>query len=466
MPWPGGRSGPPRLSREASESLMEREKSWKSNFPKNPRERENSLKFLRLTVFRDRRTIPARDSPERQRRVFLTVGAAAADRKSFSKGVEIMLAIVVGFCAAWLGDGPSLNQPRPTLAQPTPSVVIQISGVQEQPPTATLIPPSPLPEFFVDETPQIQFEFSQIESCSDSDVHPPAPPAELEPTTRMGLDFDYGECAETGCDDEACPAPMESPKTVSQLHQLRTAIELLKAAGMPGHAEHLQEQYRTSAASLRDQLRQELATKQVELQRLEEEIRVLKSELAESDETAARAAESNRSPTIVGLQATGVLEFAAPRTDEQNAETAPIRVINPSFYVGDVPAHVQEAWNRATAPRFADRATNIAPQSYVPPAGGSRFHILRLLPADELPRMVIAPPSDTDDSGIFLQTPPSADPSPFRLIPSPRSGNRPATRFPNVLKPTPEPDLEPLLDVLPPAPLPAQGKESDDDPVT
>lgn len=120
--------------------------------------------------------------------------------------------IALGIVGAWLSAGPGLNEPRPQSAQPLPSVVVPAAA------EAAFIPPAPLPELGIL---QIHFELAAPESCQDSRVHPPAPPAELDTVDLGGLLLESNnhvirtgafEIHLVGADDAEesaeCPAPI------------------------------------------------------------------------------------------------------------------------------------------------------------------------------------------------------------------------------------------------------------------
>lgn len=198
-------------------------------------------------------------------------------------------------CAAGFGadPAPSLNQPRPQTARPMPSSVVPVSHsfVVDESARFADIPPAPLPEFFDVEAPQIQFEFSRPESCTDSQVCPPAPPAELETaesSRSIGMfrlqpykvQISLTEAQVFGCGELElnCP-PAELPLTKAQIRHLRQAIEHLEAAGMAEAARELREQHQSAQNQLRQRQQRELDSKKEELKRLTEEVERLKADL-------------------------------------------------------------------------------------------------------------------------------------------------------------------------------------------
>lgn len=399
-----------------------------------------------------------------------------------------MLAIVLGLCTAWLGIEPSLNQPRPQAAQRVMNIVVPVAYWDEEVPT--FIPPAPLPEFSVDEGPQIRFEFSRIESCSDSDDHPPAPPAELDCVIRRGIDLDFNCCDDVTCDAEceteaayspACEASYERPTTVQQLHHLRTAIEHLNAAGMPELTNQLREQYRESVARLREKIQQELEANESEVIRLQQEIQLLKSELngvnsLKNADDQDQAAACQRTPMVVILNdetLQGLIEpTETPGPTPQEPRNSPDFLINPAFYAGGAPQHIQEKWDRAMHGALPKRITSTeSPQWVSPPAApppmkfrgqGQKFHILRFVPDESFPKLMIEPPAHLDDSGILLPAPAAKQEDIQTVSPTLRLHLR--RQAP--VKRTPKSDAAATLEVLPPAPVPEEERSTKDDPET
>lgn len=342
-----------------------------------------------------------------------------------------MLAIALGCCTAWLGIEPSLNQPRPQAAQRVMNIVVPVAYWDEEDPT--FIPPAPLPEFSDDEGPQIRFEFSRIESCSDSDDHPPAPPAELDCVIRRGIVHDFNGCDNVTCDADyeaeaadsrACEARYERPTTVQQLHHLRSAIEHLSAAGMPELTNHLREQYQDSVVRLREKIQQQLEANESEVIRLQQEIQLLKSELngvnsLQNADDPDQAAACQRTPMVVILNdetLQGLIEPTdAPGPTPQESRNSSDFLINPAFYAGGVPQHIQEKWDRAMNGAPAKQITSTALPKWVSPSAaqppvksqgqGQKFQILRFIPDESFPKLLIEPQAHLDDSGIVLQAP-------------------------------------------------------------
>jgi hypothetical protein len=201
--------------------------------------------------------------------------------------------IALGWCAAWLGDGPALNQPRPVAAQPAPSIVIPAGHFDDvRQPDLAFVPPAPLPEFYFDQIPRLRFELSKPESCTDSIVCPPAPPAEKETSQRPMFRLDHDSrtdrtrlfpsepldtCAAESRADSARRIPAGSPEIFDQLHHLQSAIRHLEAAGRDQLAQSLRQEYRTSVAQLHHEIERAIERKQAEIERLWKEIDRLKS---------------------------------------------------------------------------------------------------------------------------------------------------------------------------------------------
>ena len=176
---------------------------------------------------------------------------------------------LLSLCLVWPGDGAGLNQPRPESVRPAPSAVVPVGHVEDADWSGrTFVPPAPLPKFDDLEAPQLRFELSRPESCTDSRENLPAPPMELDVVDL--IDRDQWQQPRrrpvarpvwieptAGCDDPGCAHPAEQPATVDQLLHLQSAIRSLQAAGMPDTAEQLRFRHRFTRQLLVKEQRQD-----------------------------------------------------------------------------------------------------------------------------------------------------------------------------------------------------------------
>ncbi len=340
--------------------------------------------------------------------------------------------IALGLSVVWFaaGSDSSLNQPRPQSARPAPSSVIPASHAvaDDDAETPPVVPPAPLPEFTDVEAPQILFEFSRPESCTDSQVCPPAPPAEIETAEtprssaaprfhRFHIQFSPAithvvPCDAAGCDEDQAARALTS----DQLQHLRQAIQHLDAAGMTDAASKLRSRHERAAAELRSQLRRELALKEAELSRLTQEVRHLQHELRCND-----AKESSAIPTS-GIQQ-GVRREYATEYDALPSVTTPLTI----------PIH-----------NLPDSTPMPRPSPFYTPEVWRRTESLPIMPLSVVPDAEFADPLPGS--------------SPIHLIPSPQTSGRPHLLFPmrSVEVPSEEPEFQ-----LPPAPPPTDADAAD-----
>lgn len=246
--------------------------------------------------------------------------------------------IALGLCIAWLGGGPALNHPRPQTAQPPTGVVVPAGHTEDVAWQSwhypAFIPPAPLPAFYQEEQPQIQFEFSQFEACADSQLQPPAPPAELGAAVTVQLSDGKAyrlDSSEIHYDTACGAAPRferlesQSPRNIAQLQHLRAACEHLEAAGMQDTAQGLRILHREVAIELRNEIEKELLAKETELQRLSEEIARLRADLI------GDTADTNASPRVRLTDASELPAWeVVPRQEPEslpNPEAAPFQLI-------------------------------------------------------------------------------------------------------------------------------------------
>lgn len=361
--------------------------------------------------------------------------------------------IALGLYSAWYAADPAaaLNRPRPLSAHPTPSSVIPAShhAAQAHASNPADIPPAPLPEFADVEAPRILFEFSKPESCTDSQVCPPAPPA--EPLTAelphingvpkahrhnvgwLANPFTDGvaiSCDGTSTEDAY---PVKLPATKDQLQHMQQAIEHLEAAGMKDVADELHVRYDGALQQLRKRQQCELRIKEAELQRLSLEIQLLRREIANERELAYDAdgqtpAASASNPRYTSdneiLTEYGVFPSVnTPLIIQTPAWSAPLPMNGPT------PPVMPDAWRRTFS-------------------------------------QPIVPLSGTPDAEYAAPLPIPPVPAPFHLIPSPTTSGRPSLIFPlapmRAVEDLPQqPDFE-----LPPAPLPNEAfADSDEGPI-
>lgn len=314
----------------------------------------------------------------------------------------------------------ALHQPRPSVVRPVPSGVVPADHAGHALAPAFSIPPAPLASQSAGES-----SVSEPESCFDSNLQPPAPPAEwdvaefeetdlfldgrkyrlrsfvIQPTAACDEPFldveaaPHLDVAPPGNRPTADPAPLaptrlfpdavpalplfprfaeswsseparERPPaalTREQLEHMRAAIEHLDAAGLADAADELRGRLRKSEQELRQQRRRQLETKEAEVKRLSQEIEQLKRELQDLD----------------GVQPANLVPSEiTPLSNEEVSAQPSLKLINPKFYVGDAPPQVLDRWRRAFAPapsapgvlylRPHQPRLNAPPSSTLPPA--------------------------------------------------------------------------------------------------
>lgn len=345
----------------------------------------------------------------------------------------MIASLALGYCLAVFNGGPEvkLNQPSAARVRLVPSVVVPVVpvGYVDADDAGDQNSPAPVPEFTAEgDGLQIEFEFSQPESCHDSDVFLPAPPAESESPQPAGhqrssaapvwrMQFPSLSIQPTAACDEPSPLtpPAELTPAGDRVQHLRQAMQHLQAAGLPDLARHASEAYLQALEQHRQQLQWELQATTQELERAKQEISQRKNEFHfQMDGQSYRGRlhniqlvppvqeESKVSPSSNVVPAQPEPMSAVP------ASPTPLNLINPSFYVGGAPARVADAWRQAFVPA--------GPKMVAPPqlrsgefrAAGQHFRLL--IPA---PLPILGPAQPTH---------PAVDESPdaeFELPPAP-----------------------------------------------
>jgi hypothetical protein len=337
--------------------------------------------------------------------------------------------LALGCCLAILNAGPQLKltQPAPAHVHVSPKAVVPVAHVE----LAEDHSPAPAPHF--DSTGDgfaIEFEFSQPESCHDADVFLPAPPAESEPSGPRHSPLTSAPIWQlrlpmlniqptAGCDEaSSLSPPAELSPASDRVQHLRQAMQHLHAAGMPELARHAGDAYVAALQQRREQL-------QWELQQTTQELKRATAELARSSAapqwTSEPPHDSSRpfSPLSTPPQAPG--SQIAPSSNTTPAAPEPmsaaprtptlLKLINPSFYVGEAPPRVVDAWQQAFVPD-SQPANAPAPVPALPlrriEGAGQRFRLL-----------VPAPQPNLGSPRLIYPAAPALPESKFELPPAP-----------------------------------------------
>jgi hypothetical protein len=340
--------------------------------------------------------------------------------------------LALACCLAVFNAGPEvkLNQPSAAQVRVAPSVVVPVGYVDEDDGDLQR-PPAPAPQFPADaDGLQIEFEFSQPESCHDSDVFLPAPPAEIEspgPIDRQRssaaplwrMQFPTIDIQPTAACDEPSPlTPLaELTPASDRVQHLRQAMQHLQAAGLPELARDARDSYLQALEQHRQQLQWELELTTQELERARQEIGQRQEETRfPSDGKLFRARlrgiqmvppvqeDSKVSPSSNVVPAPSVPMSAVPATP------TPLRLINPSFYVGEAPPRVAAAWRQAFVPD--------APRWVAPPqlrsgefrAAGQHLQLLVPVPVPSLGPARPTYPAAEESPDAEFELPPAPEP--------------------------------------------------------
>lgn len=344
------------------------------------------------------------------------------------------VSLALGCCLAVINSGPDvkLNQPSATRVRLVPSVVVPVGYIDATDGEAQN-PPAPVPEFSAEgDGARIEFEFSQPESCHDSDVFLPAPPAESEspqpaahqrssaaPIWRMH--FPSLSIQPTAACDEPSPLtpPAELTPAGDRVQHLWQAMEHLQAAGLPDLARHASAAYLQALEQHRQQLQWELQATTQELDRAKQEMSQRQEGFHFQMDGKSYRVRHHSIQLVPPVQedskvspSSNVVPAPPEPMSALPASPMPLKLVNPSFYVGDAPARVADAWRQAFVPA--------APRWVMLPAAPPAQHAGEFRSDGQQFRLLV--PAPLPILGPAQPTYPSVDESPdteFELPPAP-----------------------------------------------